>query len=161
MPTAIAWSEDPVLTASQTCARSAVLESALRAFIISLQSDRFNEEAALGTYLGWDITTSGYFKGQYCGLWGSYIPFHAKKRERLAAHDPRLSLEERYGSQRGYMCVVRRAASNLVRERFLLQEDADALIAKAAASNVLPEDKDSSEEARRIADARCNGAPPG
>jgi len=115
------------------------------------------QQAALGTYLGWNITAAGYFKGQYCSLWGSYIPFAATKPERLARHDTRLSIEERYGTQRGYMCVVRDAAKRLVQQRFLLQEDADELIAQAMASKALPSDGASSDEEQRIADARCNG----
>ena len=113
------------------------------------------EQAALGTYLGWNVTSSGYLKGQYCSLWGSYIPFAATRAERLASHDTRLSLEERYGTQRGYMCVVRRAAKNLVQQRFLLAEDADRLIDQAGSSTVLPQDSASSDEARRIADLKC------
>lgn len=113
------------------------------------------QEAALGTYLGWNITAAGYFKGQYCSLWGSYIPFSATKSQRLAALDSRLSLEERYGTQRGYLCVVRNAAERLVRERYLLQEDADAILLQASSSNVLPPDQSSSVEDIRIADLRC------
>jgi len=62
------------------------------------------------------------------------------KAARLASGDPRRSVEERYGSQEGYNCVVRNAAERNVRARFMLQEDADRLIAQAAASNVLPSD---------------------
>jgi hypothetical protein len=116
------------------------------------------QTAALGTYLGWNITASGYFKGQYCSLWGSYIPFSKTKAERLASHDTRLSLEERYGTQRGYMCVVRRAAKSLVQQRILLSEDADRLVDEAGSGNVLPSDDASSSEARAIADSRCAGA---
>lgn len=114
------------------------------------------QQAALGTYLGWNITASGYMKGQYCSLSGSYIPFASTRSERLAANDPRLSLEERYGTQRGYMCVVRNAAAKLVKQRYLLREDADALVSEAEASNVLPADKASSDVDRRIADGSCN-----
>jgi hypothetical protein len=45
---------------------------------------------------------------------------------------------------------VRLAARNEVRKRLLLQEDADRLIAQAAASNVLPSDPDN-----RIASNLC------
>jgi hypothetical protein len=55
----------------------------------------------------------------------------------LAINDPRLSLEERYGTHGRYVDAVRGAAQNAVKEGFLLQPDADALIAQAAASNVL------------------------
>ena len=65
------------------------------------------------------------------------IPFAATRAERMANGDPRLSLEERYRTHEGYVEAVRAAAARAVSERFLLQEDADALIAQAAASNVL------------------------
>jgi hypothetical protein len=55
----------------------------------------------------------------------------------MANGDPRLSLEERYRTHDGYVEAVRAAAARAVSERFLLQADADALIAQAAASNVL------------------------
>ena len=94
-------------------------------------------QAPLGTYLGWNVTARGFAKGRECGLNGAFVPFAASKAERVAAGDPRPSLEERYGSHEGYVAVVRAAAARLVRERFLLQEDADRLIAEAAASDVL------------------------
>ncbi len=94
-------------------------------------------QAPLGTYLGWNITASGFFKGQLCGFVGSYVPFAKTKAERTAAGDPRLSLEERYSNHDGYLAAARAAAEKAVRERFLLREDADRLIQEAAASNVL------------------------
>jgi hypothetical protein len=113
------------------------------------------QQAALGTYLGWNVSASGFAKGQFCSLAGSYIPFVVTKAERVASSDPRLSLEERYGTQEGYLCVARKAAQSLVRERFLLQQDADRLIGQASASTILPKDAESSEETRRIAKLRC------
>jgi hypothetical protein len=47
------------------------------------------------------------------------------------------SLEERYGTHEKYVERVREAAKRLVRERFLLQEDADGLVREAEASAVL------------------------
>jgi hypothetical protein len=94
-------------------------------------------QAPLGTYLGWNVTARGFAKGRECGLNGAFVPFARSKAERVAAGDPRPSLEERYGSHDGYVAVVRAAAGRLVRDRFLLQEDADRLIAEAAASDVL------------------------
>jgi hypothetical protein len=112
-------------------------------------------QAPLGTYLGWNVQKSGFFKGQICGFTGGYVPFTATKTERVAARDPRPSLEERYGTQDGYMCVVRRAAEQLVQSRLLLREDADRTIAAAAAANVLPNAAQSSNEARQIAANAC------
>ena len=70
----------------------------------------------LGTYTGWNLYASGWFKDQVPGLVGGYIPFAKTKAERLASGDPRPSLEERYGLHKGYMCVVRKAAAELVKK---------------------------------------------
>jgi len=95
-------------------------------------------QAPLGTYLGWNIIPSGFFKGQMCAFTGAFIPFAATKEERLKSNDPRPSLKERYGNQEGYVAAVRAAAQKSVHDRFLLPEDADRLIQQAAASHVLP-----------------------
>jgi hypothetical protein len=117
------------------------------------------QEAALGTYLGWNLVAQGFFKGQYCSLYGSYLPFSRTKEDREAAYDPRLSLRERYGTHGGYVCTVRRAAANLVRQRFLLQDDADRMIAEAQASDILlPENKHTPED-EAVAARRCATAP--
>jgi len=97
-------------------------------------------QAPLGTYTSWNPVASGPLKGNEGNLAAGYIPFAVTEADRMASGDPRPSVEERYGSQEGYNCVVRHAAKNEVRKRFLLQDDADRLIAQAAASNVLPSD---------------------
>jgi hypothetical protein len=94
-------------------------------------------QAPLGTYLGWNETASGYFKGKGCGFSGGYIPFRVTKAERLAAHDPRPSLEERYATHDDYVAKVRAAAAKLVAERFLLPADADRMAHEAEGSSVL------------------------
>jgi hypothetical protein len=68
---------------------------------------------------------------------GGMIPFARTRAERLASGDPRLSLEERYGTHEGYVEAVQRAATNAVAQGFLLQPDAMTLIAQAEASDVL------------------------
>jgi hypothetical protein len=113
------------------------------------------QQAALGTYLGWNISASGFTKGQFCSLAGSYVPFAISKAERLEAADPRASLEERYGTQEGYLCVVKRAAQGLVRERLLLEEDADRMVREASGSTILRSNAESSEEMKRTANQRC------
>jgi len=92
--------------------------------------------APLGTNVGWNIR-AGFRAPDLCSLSGSYIPFARTQAERMQSGDPRLSLEERYGSHRGFVRAVRRAGRELVRERFLLPEDADAFVNAAAASDVL------------------------
>jgi hypothetical protein len=112
-------------------------------------------QAPLGTYLGWNAEASGFFKGQICGFAGGYVPFASTRAERLAAGDPRLSLEERYGTQEGYMCVVRRAADSLVADRFLLRADADRIVAEAASARLLPGAQASSPDSRAAGDKLC------
>lgn len=114
-------------------------------------------QAPLGTYLGWNITADGHYKGQLCGFWGGYVPFARTRAERLQSKDPRPSLEERYGTLEGYMCVVRRAIDAAVSERFLLPKDAQRLVSEADASDALPRADDSSEANRAVGRRRCAG----
>ncbi len=94
-------------------------------------------QAPLGTYLGWNVTRAGFYKGRVCGFAGGFIPFAKTKADRLAAGDPRLSLEERYRDHAGYVAAVKKAVENLLSQRFLLPEDAERLIRQADESDVL------------------------
>jgi Alpha/beta hydrolase domain len=93
--------------------------------------------APLGTYTGWNLTASGPLKGQVCGNLGGFIPFAKTKAERLASGDPRLSLEERYRSHDDYLAAVSKAVSTLQREGYLMDQDAEAMIKQAKASDIL------------------------
>jgi hypothetical protein len=112
-------------------------------------------QAPLGTYLGWNVTASGFYRGQICGFIGGYVPFAATREARLAAGDPRPSLEERYGTAEGYLCVVRRAAASLVQHRYLLPDDAERTISAAAKARVLPPGAESTGDARAIGARLC------
>jgi hypothetical protein len=107
-------------------------------------------EAPLGTYVGWNLATTGWYGpnasngpgsvGQVfagAGNSGGYWPFWDTKANRQSAGDPRLSLEERYGTHAGYVCVVTTGANKAVQQGFLFVSDAQALIAQAVAGNVL------------------------
>jgi hypothetical protein len=94
-------------------------------------------QAPLGTYLGWNIVATGFHKGQVCNYQGGWIPFAKTLADRMVSGDPRLSLAERYGNHAGYVAAVTAAADNAMAQGFLLKADHDALIAQAAASNVL------------------------
>ncbi|HEX7981487.1 MAG TPA: alpha/beta hydrolase domain-containing protein, partial [Gemmatimonadaceae bacterium] len=65
----------------------------------------------LGTYMGWNRTASGFAAGQPCGFSGGFIPFAETRAERIASGDPRLSLEERYGTHEKYVRGVRATAN--------------------------------------------------
>jgi len=117
-------------------------------------------DAPLGTYLGWNITAGpgdvGYdgrpfHAGQICNYVGGMVPFFKKKADRIAAGDPRLSLEERYVTHDGYVAAVTAAANNAFAKGYLLAADRDALIAQAAASNVCNQPGDG---------GKCNPAAP-
>ncbi len=94
-------------------------------------------DAPLGTYLGWNITAGGFHQGQICDYVGGMLPFAKTAVQREALGDPRLSLEERYGSHDGYVAAVTRATQRAQAAGFLLPEDAGALIRAAQASAVL------------------------
>jgi len=102
-------------------------------------------DAPLGTYLGWNITAGPgapsydgrpFHAGQVCNYTGGMVPFFKTKAQRKAAGDPRLSLEERYGTHAGYVAAVTKAAWNAFNKGYLLAADRDALIAQAEASDV-------------------------
>src|SRR5213076_2098871 len=93
-------------------------------------------DAPLGTYTGWNITAAGFYKDRICSFTGGMIPFARTRAQRLANNDPRLSLEERYGSHTGYVNAVRAAADNAVLRGFLLDADRTAMVTAAQASNV-------------------------
>jgi Alpha/beta hydrolase domain len=95
-----------------------------------------NVQVPLGTYTGWNIRKAGFSEGDSCDLTGAFIPFFRTQAERLAAGDPRLSLEERYPTHADYVAKVTAAANGLVKQRLLLQEDADKIIAAAQAAQV-------------------------
>ena len=94
-------------------------------------------QAPLGTYLGWNTFRSGFFAGHGCGFQGGWIPFAKTKAERISSNDPRLSLEERYGTHEGYVSTVRKAAEQAVKDRFLLPDDAARFVREAQGSKVL------------------------
>lgn len=102
-------------------------------------------DAPLGTYLGWNITAGAgdvgydgrpFHAGQVCNYVGGMVPFFKTKAQRLAAGDPRKSLEERYGTHDGYVAAVTKAANNAFDKGYLLAADRDALIQQAVASDV-------------------------
>src|SRR2546425_4515650 len=137
-------------------------------------------DAPLGTYLGWNITAGPagphydgrpFHAGQTCNYVGGMVPFAKTKAQRLATGDPRLSLEERYGTHDGYVAAVRAAADNAACQGYLLAgptaaamgakctssipagfpDDWAALVNQAIASNVCNQPGDN---------GKCNPAAP-
>ena len=69
-------------------------------------------------------------KGAPCAA-GAAIPFAATKSDRKKNADSRPALVERYGSRAYFVATMRVIADKLVKERLLLQQDADAYVAAA------------------------------
>lgn len=97
------------------------------------------QQVPIGTYTGWNLDRDGWFTGGLCHLQGSFIPFARTRAERLAAGDPRLSIEERYPTRPAYVLAMRRAVSTLNTYQFLLPEDAAALVDQAERDGVRSE----------------------
>jgi len=93
--------------------------------------------APVGTHTGWSLRKAGFAEGDLASLTGSFVPFARTRADREAAGDPRLSIEERYGSHEGYVQAVARAAEQLVSQRLLLQEDADRYVQAAKSRDPL------------------------
>jgi hypothetical protein len=74
-------------------------------------------QVPLSTYTGWNTVGSGFYKGQLRNNAGAFIPFAKTRAERIASGNPRLSLEEHYGTHDGYVEKVCAAAARLVRAR--------------------------------------------
>jgi hypothetical protein len=84
----------------------------------------------LATYTGWNLRhRSVGAEGMLLSLTGSFIPFPKTKKERLASGDPRLSVEERYGSFAKYSAEYEKACLKLVKQRYLLTDEAARLLA--------------------------------
>jgi len=94
-------------------------------------------EAPIATTTGWALRRAGFSENEGCEANGQHIPFKTTKAERLAAGDPRRSLEERYKDHDGYVQAVTKAAERLQKQRFLLPDDVQRYIDEAQASNVL------------------------
>jgi hypothetical protein len=85
-------------------------------------------------------TTTGWnFRAERVGnpttvvaLAGSYLPFARTVAEKMAKNDPRLSIEERYKSKEDYLTRIRAAALLLVKSEFMLAEDVEAAVQRAA-----------------------------
>ena len=85
----------------------------------------------LGTFTAWNWKSPERARfGYISGLNGAFIPFARTRAERLAANDPRLSVEERYGNRDGFMKAAAAAIDNAIEQRFLLAMQREDILAK-------------------------------
>ena len=87
--------------------------------------------APLGTYTGWNVRRAGFGEGDGCSTSGSYIPFAVTAADAKASADPRASLETRYKNKAGYVTSVTAGVNKLIKERWMLADDADHAIRMA------------------------------
>jgi hypothetical protein len=88
----------------------------------------------LATYTGWNFRAPAVgAPDRLYPLLGSYIPLARTKAEREQRGDPRPAVAERYSTRDIYLTRIRETTNDLVREGFLLGEDAEAAVARAAA----------------------------
>jgi hypothetical protein len=94
---------------------------------------RLPEQAVpLATLTGWQFRSERIGSPDVLlAMAGAYLPFPATRAERERTKDPRLSIEERYGSREGYLAKVREAAATLARERYILAADVEPIVQAA------------------------------
>ena len=89
-------------------------------------------QAPLGTYTGWNLRRRGHGHGAMHLFDGSYIPFPDTDEERAATGDPRVSVLDRYAHAGAYVRAVQIAARRLVEEGFMIEEDVERCVRRAA-----------------------------
>ena len=91
------------------------------------------QSVPLGTLTGWNLRNASIGGSDIMSTQvGSFIPFARTKAEREKSGDPRLSLEERYGTKEAFLQKVDQAAQALVRDRLLLASDVAKVTARAS-----------------------------
>ncbi len=86
----------------------------------------------LATYTGWNLRTPQTgFGDRLVDFFGTFAPFAATREARVAAHDPRPSIAERYADRDAYLKAYDGATEALVRDGYVLGEDAAALHLRA------------------------------
>ena len=83
----------------------------------------------LATYASWDLRDPSIgAPDQRVAFEVSYIPFPKSEADRKASGDPRRSIAERYASGEDYKGRYAKAVDELIKQRWILPEDRDALL---------------------------------
>jgi hypothetical protein len=83
----------------------------------------------LATYAAWNLRDPSIgAPDQRVSFEGSYIPFAKTDEERKRSGDPRKSIAGRYSGREEYMKKFREALDELIRQRYVLEADRDALM---------------------------------
>lgn len=88
----------------------------------------------LATYTGWNLRApSTGAPEERVSFLGSDFPLAKTAAERKSSGDPRPSIAERYSSRDDYLARYKKAVDDLVRQRWILPEDAPTLNTEGAA----------------------------
>ena len=83
----------------------------------------------VATFTGWNLRRRDVgAEDQLVSLSGSYLPFPRTKAEARKSGDPRTSLEERYGTFATYKNRLAERCDQMVKDRYLLPEDAERIL---------------------------------
>ena len=83
----------------------------------------------LATYTSWNLRDPSIgAPGERVAFEASYIPFPKAAADRERTHDPRKSIAERYASRDEYLQRYARALDELVKQRWILEEDRPRLM---------------------------------
>lgn len=89
-------------------------------------------EVPLATYTPWNWRAESIGAAdELADFRGSFFPFPITREGRQRLEDPRISVEERYGSREAYLGRYAQAALALIEKRYLLAEDLPGLLARA------------------------------
>jgi hypothetical protein len=100
---------------------------------IDLGGIRLPEVAVpLATITGWNLRAPERgASDELAEFYGSIFPFAKTKEARLAEHDSRLSIAERYSNREEYLKRVNIAADELIKRRFVLPQDKEFIVDRA------------------------------
>jgi hypothetical protein len=83
----------------------------------------------LATYTGWNLRDPSIgAPAERMPFEGSFLPFPKTPADRQRTHDPRKSIAERYDSRDAYLLLYAHALDDLVRQRWILEEDRAQLL---------------------------------
>ena len=86
----------------------------------------------VATFTGWNLRRRDVgAEDMLASLMGSYLPFAKTSAEAKASGDPRPALEERYGSFAEYKRRLSAHCDEMVKQRYLLKEDAERIVTVA------------------------------
>lgn len=89
-------------------------------------------QVPLATFMGWNLRHPDLgAPDELFSMVGSYVPFPRTRDERIKSGDPRPSMEELYGNRQVYMDRISAVSTELVAARYLLAQDAPAVLEEA------------------------------